>query len=103
MAKKPELFNSKKKMMKACSQPDDWQMFKDMLLNLRLAVAVYPRPDAAVRHLARTWYSDGKYRSPICDSTLLKLTALKKANLTLEEMIDLYIDLEEGTENDQSN
>lgn len=90
------VFNSKKALMKTCSTPGDWQIFKDMLLTLRLAVAVEPRPDAAVRHLARTWYSEGKYRSPVCDATLLKLTALKKANRTLEEMIELYIDLEEG-------
>lgn len=95
--KKPAVFNSKAKMMKAISTPEDWDLFKEMLLNLRLAVAVDPRPDTAVRHLARTWYDQGKYRNPTCDSVLIKLTALKKANRTLEELIALYIDIE-GTD-----
>lgn len=98
--KKPAVFSSKTKMMKAVSKPEDWSLFKDMLLNLRLAVAVEPRPDAAVRHLARVWYDEGKYRSPTCDSVLIKLTALKKANRTLEELIALYINLEDETKND---
>ena len=96
--KKLAVFHSKNKMFKAMSENEDWQVFKDMLLNLRLAVAVDPRPDTAVRHLARTWFDEGKYRNPTCDSVLIKLSALKKANSTLEELIALYIDLEEGTE-----
>lgn len=90
-------FNAQRTLInKAASTPADWEVFKQMLLNLRLAVAVEPRPDAAVRHLARTWYTEDKYPLPICKATLLKLMALKKANRNLEEMIALYIDLEEG-------
>ena len=81
---------------KMASSPDDWTTYKEMLLNIRLAVAVDPRPDAAVRHLARTWYAESKYALPVCRATLLKLMSLKKANQTLQEMIALYIDLEEG-------
>lgn len=81
---------------KVASSPQDWQTYKEMLLNIRLAVAVEPRPDAAVRHLARTWHAEKKYALPVCQATLLKLMTLKKANQTLEEMIALYIDLEEG-------
>lgn len=83
---------------KITSSPQDWEVYKDMLLNLRLAVAIDKRPDAAIRHLARTWYAEEKYAIPVCKATLLKLMSLKKANSTLEEMIALYIDIEEGTE-----
>ncbi len=80
---------------KVVSVPKDWEAYKEMLLNIRLAVAVDPRPDAAVRHLARTWYAEQKYAIPVCQAALLKLMTLKKANTTLEEMIALYINLEE--------
>lgn len=96
------LFNSKKQLMKACSQDEDWIVFKDMLLNLKLAVAVEPRPDTALRHLARTWVDMPRYSSPVCRSTLIKLSALKKANNTLEELIDLYTNLEEGNQNEDA-
>lgn len=98
MAKKDmSVFNAQRTLInKAASSPEHWEAFKQMLLNLRLAVAVEPRPDAAVRHLARTWFNETKYEQPICKATLLKLMTLKKANSNLEEMITLYIDLEEG-------
>ena len=98
MAKKDmSVFNAQRTLInKAASSPEHWEAFKQMLLNLRLAVAVEPRPDSAVRRLARTWFNETKYEQPICKATLLKLMALKKANSNLEEMIALYIDLEEG-------
>lgn len=82
-------------MNKLASCPDDWYAVKEMLLNIRLAVAVEPRPDAAIRHLARTWFSADKYAVPACKAMLIKLMASKKANKTLGEMIALYLELEE--------
>ncbi|ARW58933.1 hypothetical protein HOS33_gp293 [Erwinia phage vB_EamM_Y3] len=95
MAKTKTMLTYSNQLQKDISKPEDWQLFKDMLLNLRLAVLTEPKPHAKVRELCRTWYSGGKYRSPICDSTLIRLSSTKKAHTLLDELIELYVDIEE--------
>lgn len=87
-----------KNQSKESSLPEDWSVFKDMLLNLRLAVLSDNKPHKKIRVLALKWYSDGKYRNPVCDAVLTRLVADKRPKQTLDELISIYIDLEEGTE-----
>ncbi|QYW03258.1 hypothetical protein pEaSNUABM14_00299 [Erwinia phage pEa_SNUABM_14] len=77
------------------SIPEDWPVFKDMLLTLRIAVLTDEKPHAKLRALALQWYTDGKYRNPVCDSVLLRLTAEKRPKQTLDQLITLYNFLEE--------
>lgn len=77
------------------SLPEDWFVFKDMLLTMRLAVLTDRKPHKAVRALALKWHSNSKYKNPVCQAVLLRLASDKRPKQSLDQLIELYNFLEE--------